>query len=146
MRDDKSVGPVLMVVLLAGACLTCLIGSVAWWIVGFVWNTGTGVANRVANPDAVVGGYEWYEQQLKDIKAVEGQIKDADDSAKAFKADNGEAAGWRFDQREEYGRLNSNLTGLKQARRKMIEDYNAKAAMITRNLWKSPTCPQHIEE
>lgn len=105
-----------------------------------------GVFNRVASPDAAIGGYEWYEQQVKDIKAIEGQIKDAEDSCKQFKEDNGAAKEWTYDQRGEYSRLNSNTTGLKQAKRKMVEDYNARAAMITRNLWKRSDLPQHIEE
>jgi hypothetical protein len=105
-----------------------------------------GVAEHVASPDAAISSYEWFEQQYRDVHAIEWQIKDAQDAVKRFKDDNGKPSDWAFDQREEYGRLNSHVTGLKQARRGMIEVYNARASMITRNLWKSSTLPQHIED
>lgn len=101
---------------------------------------------RTASPDAAINSYEWYEQQVRDIRAVDGQIKDAEAAAQRFKDDNGKAGEWAFDQREEYGRLNSHVTGLRQARRSMVETYNARAAMVTRNLWKSSDLPYHIEE
>lgn len=118
-------------------------------VCGGIWSFGSDYAHRLyertASPDAMVSSYEWYEQQVKDIKATEGQIADAQDALTRFKADNGLATGWRFDQRGEYDRLNSNLTGLKSARRSMVEAYNARAAMVTKNLWKSSTLPQHID-
>jgi len=110
------------------------------------WKTTFGVVERVVNPDAIVQNYEWYEQQMRDIKAIEGQIKDAEAATKRFKDDNGPSKNWAFDQREEYARLNSHITGLSQARRSMIQTYNARASMITRNLWKSKTLPHQIEE
>jgi hypothetical protein len=132
---------VLFKLLLPISAVLIILGAICWGLGLF-----GGLVDRVVNPNAIVQNYEWYQQQLKDINAIEGQIKDAQDSADTYKKDNGDPANWKFDQREEYGRLNSNVTGLKQSRRKMIEDYNAKASMITRNLWKSSTCPQHIDE
>lgn len=123
--------------------LFCTVLSVGCW----AWSTGTGVITRVVNPDAIVQNYEWYEQQFKDIKAMEGQVRDGEDAAKRFKEDNGvDASKWAYDQRQEYARLNSNVTGLHSAKRRMVEDYNARAGMITRNLWKRSDLPQHIEE
>ena len=116
--------------------------SAGCWFIGI----GTGVVGKVVNPAAIIGNYEWYAQQVKDIKAIEGQLADAAESAARFKTDSGDPSGWKFDQRGEYARLNSNVTGLAQSRRKLIEDYNAKSGMITRNLWKHPSLPQHIEE
>ena len=107
-------------------------------------NVATGVVDKVVNPSAIIVNYEWYETQFRDIKAAEGQIKDAEDSIKRYKEDN--KGNWTFDQREEYARLNSNVTGLRSYRRSLIEAYNAKASMITRNMWKSGTLPQHIDQ
>lgn len=123
------------------AILCALVGG-GCYLVG----VATGVFKRVVNPDAVISNYEWYEQQAKDIKAVEGQIRDAEDSVKRFKEDNGKPKDWTFDQREEYARLNSHVTGLKQARRGMVAAYNARSNMVTRNLWKHPSLPHQIEE
>ncbi len=144
--NDEAKGTACVLGFLGLGLVGLLIVTVIWSVVSWVWGVGSGVTNRVVNPDAIVQNYEYFEQQLKDIKAVEGQIKDAEESVAAFKKDAGDAKEWKFDQREEYGRLNSNLTGLRQSRRKMVEDYNARAAMISRNLWKSSDCPQHIEE
>lgn len=118
-------------------------------VVGLIsWGMGVGkdIVDRTINADAIITNYEWYEQQYKDIQAIEGQIKDAQASVDRFKADNGSAENWKFDQREEYARLNSIATGIQQARRKMIEDYNAKAWMITRTMWKSGNLPHHIDQ
>lgn len=135
---DSTIGAILLIVLIILLPLLCL----------FQWGcrVGTGVVDRVINPDAIIGNYEWYEQQFRDIKAAEGQIKDAEESVDRFKKDSGPSKEWRFDQREEYARLNSNLSGLKSFRRSLIESYNAKSSMITRNMWKSGTLPYHIEQ
>jgi len=104
------------------------------------------IYEETATPEKAVARYEWYETQFRDIKAAEGQLKDAEESVTRFKKDSGESKEWRFDQREEYARLNVNLQGLKSYRRSLIEAYNAKAAMITRNMWKSSTLPHQIEQ
>ena len=128
-------GLFLMVIVMPG----CLLGK---WLYG----VGTGVVTKVVNPDAIITNYEWYEQQFRDIKAAEGQIKDAQETIDRFKLDSGPSNGWKFDQREEYARLNLNLQGLKSYKRSLIEAYNGKASMITRNLWKSSTLPQSISQ
>lgn len=124
-----------MFVILTVLCAGCKLGGI-----------GLGLFERQVNPDAIVGNYEWYEQQVKDVKATEGKIRDAEDAVKGFKADNGDVKDYKFDQRQELSRLQSNLTGLKQARRGMVEDYNARAGMVSRNAWKRSDLPQHIEE
>lgn len=130
-----------------GGLILCLVlaGCVMFSIFGMGRNWLSGVANRVASPDAAISSYEWYEQQVKDIKAMDGQIDDAKEEVSHFEKVNGTANGWKWDQREQASRLSDNVTGLKQARRKMVEDYNARASMITRNMWRS-NLPQHIEE
>lgn len=131
----------MIVFLFIGFVMICVCGVGCWG-----WNLGMGIVNRQVNPDMIVQSYEWYEQQVRDIRAIEGQITDAKEAVETFKSGSGPAEHWTFTQREEFGRLNSNITGLKQAKRKMIEDYNARASMISRNYWKSSTLPQHIEE
>ena len=137
---------ILSVIIVILSCILlaifCGVVNTGCWAV----NVGKGVVDRVVNPDAIVTNYEWYEQQYRDIKAAEGQIKDAKDAIKSFKEDSGPSDKWRFDQREEYARLNSNLQGLKSYKRSLIETYNAKSAMITRNLWKSSTLPHTIDQ
>lgn len=126
----------VLCVIMFGVC-----GVLSWG-----WNLGTGVLNRQVNPDAIVGNYEWYEQQVRDIKATQGQINDAKESVETFQKGSGAPEHWTFTQREEFGRLNANITGLKQARRQMIENYNARSSMISRNMWKRSDLPQHMEE
>lgn len=133
----------------AGGCVTVVILFVVLVIGGvgcFVWNWGAGIYHQTATPERAVERYEWYEQQVRDIKAVDGQVRDAQGAVDRFKADNGPSNRWKFDQREEYARLNTNLQGLKSYRRGLVEDYNARAGMISRNLWKRPDLPTHIEE
>lgn len=141
MNDDAKGGCAAIVLLLI------ILGSILVITpIGCVVNWAYRAADRTISPDAAIDSYEWFEQQHKDIQALELQIKDAEEALVRFKADNGEAKEWAFDQRGDYSRLNNNLTGIRQSRHTLIETYNARAGMITRNLWKSSTLPQHIGE
>jgi hypothetical protein len=131
----KAFGYVCAIVLFV---LFCLLISV----VGFGWDWAKGLYRQTATPELAVDRYEWYVQQLKDIKAMESQLKFAQEELNSLEK-NKETT---FDERAHRNVLAANVTGLKQARSKMIQDYNAKAAMITRNMWQHPSLPQHLEE
>ncbi len=133
----------LGVLALIGICVLILVCGIGSWF----WNLGTGVINRQVNPDAIVSNYEWYEQQFRDIQAVEGQIKDAQEATtRLMNLIGPKQENWTFDQRQELYRLESNLTGLKQSRRSMIQTYNARASMVTSNMWKNSSLPHQIQE
>jgi len=132
-------GILAFLLLIFGVAIICVCAGTCT-----VWNYGSRVAERTIGPDAMISNYEWYEQQLKDIKAIEGQTRDAEQAVVDFKEANGKELA--YDQRIELSRLQANVTGLRQARRKMVEDYNARASMVTRSMWKSGTLPYRIEE
>lgn len=124
--------------------LVCVLGVGLVAGVAVLGYTG-GLFHRVASPDAAVDSYEWYEQQYRDVKATEGQLRDAEEALAEFDKTVG-AEKRNFFEQQERERLASNVVGLKQYRRQLIAAYNARSAMVTRNLWKSSTLPQHLEE
>lgn len=52
---------------------------------------------------------------------------------------------WSFDLNTEYSRLSSTLTGLKNFKRDMVAEYNAKAKMLTRKFFMGKDIPDHID-
>lgn len=101
--------------------------------------------NRVANPDQVVENYEWFIQQYEDIKRMDEQIKLAEEALTRFEKAAGERKNWTFQDRDEDARLCSIVIGLQQARTTLVNDYNAKAKMMTRNVFKERNLPDHVQ-
>lgn len=92
-----------------------------------------GVVTRVTNPDAIIGNYEWFEDQYQGIKAY-------DQNLIAAKRIMGSASETTKDQRT------TEYLGLLMVRNSQAAEYNARSRQITRALWKSGTLPYEIKE
>lgn len=111
----------------------------------YVIGVGTGLFGKIVNPENIIERYEWFEQQAKDIKAIDQQISIAEKSEASFREAAGPRDKWTFQDREESSRLASHVTGLKQQRQSMAAAYNARASMVTRSMFKSKNLPESIE-
>ena len=100
------------------------------------------VLDKVTDPDRMIGQYEWFIQQDKDIKAIDQQISNSQIAENKFKDEAGPREKWTHDDREEYSRLSSITVGCRQSRLSMIADYNSRSDQNTRSFLKSHSLPE----
>lgn len=119
------------------------VGSVAYVVLTPI-RTATGIIDRVANPDNVIANYEWFKRQVQDVRAIDDRIGVSQQALDGFLASAGSRDGWKFDDRQEYSRLNSVLLGLKSQRTSMVAEYNARTQMANRALFKTSDLPDTL--
>ncbi len=129
----------------SGILIVLLIFAGLLGLVGWAISVPSGVVRRVVNPDAIVQNYEWYESQYQDIQAADNQIATAEQAAERFKMNAGPRENWKLDERQEMGRLNDILDGLRYYRSRLAADYNAKSRMISRSMWKRSDLPYRVD-
>lgn len=106
---------------------------------GFVSNPFTQAARiveKTIDADNVIYNYEWFHARYEEVKAAESKIKVSDADVTTFKEEAGARKDWTFEDKTEYSRLRSILTGLKQHRADLVTEYNARSKMINRKIFK----------
>ncbi|WLR90925.1 hypothetical protein [Shinella zoogloeoides] len=105
----------------------------------------TGVAERTFNPDNMIHNYEWFKRQYQDVQAIGVKIGAAEASIAVFEKSAGERSTWKFEDRQEWNRLNNVLLGLQGQRASMVAEYNAKTQMANRNLFRTGDLPAELQ-
>jgi len=105
-----------------------------------------GVAKKTLDPDNVIYNYEYFKNQYNDIKALRTKYKAARQNADDYLKTAGPHDKWEHGVMNEYNRLNSIATGTFYQLTDAIADYNSKASMANRNIFKDSHLPDTIEE
>lgn len=128
--------------------MSLLFGSIMWTIdlVTTPAQTAKDVIQKTLKADNVIQNYEWFKQQYQDYNAIGQKIADADSSIARFKRDAGERSKWTFEDKNEYGRLNSIYDGLKFQRADIAGKYNARSQMMNRELFKTSDLPATLNQ
>lgn len=108
-------------------------------------DTGHGVIDKTLNADNAIYNYEWFKQQKQDIEVAKGQYQNALQSEDAFKESAGERKDWTWDDKQEASRLASITLGLKNQIIQRTEDYNARAKMANRDIFRDGLLPDALE-
>lgn len=103
-----------------------------------------GVIQKTLTPDNVLINYEWFKTQHQDVIAIGVKIDATTAAQKSFEQSAGERTSWKFDDRQEWSRLNSIILGLTGQRTGMIAEYNAKSEMINRSIFKTGDLPERL--
>lgn len=104
--------------------------------------TGEGVIDKTLNADNAIYNYEWFKQQVQDIKAQKNRIDIAQNSLVSFEADAGPRKNWTFEDKTEDGRLRSVVQGNQSQLESLVADYNARASMANRNIFNDGLLPR----
>ena len=135
----------------AKAAVLIFLGVIGIVIAGTAINLNTlpfraasGVAERTFNADNMIHNYEWFKRQYQDVRAIDVKIDASEDAKKAFEASAGDRASWKFEDRQEWSRLNNVLLGLRGQRASMVAEYNAKTQMANRNLFRTGDLPAEL--
>lgn len=107
--------------------------------------TGHDVIDKTINADNAIYNYEWFKQQKQDIDVAKQQYQNAVQAEDAFKAAAGPRTEWTWEDKQEAARLSSITLGLKQQVIQRTEDYNARAAMANRDIFRDGLLPNTLE-
>lgn len=118
-------------------------GSVAG-ILTLPFRAASGVAERTFNADNMIHNYEWFKRQYQDVQAIGVKIGAAEASLASFEQSAGARSTWKFEDRQEWARLNNVLLGLRGQRAQMVAEYNAKTQMANRNLFRTSDLPAEL--
>lgn len=99
------------------------------------------VIEKTYDGDKIFSDYEWFYNQNESYSAIKSQIEAAKQAVKTFKKDAGSRKDWTFEDKNEYSRLNSVVTGLEFQLKDVVKNYNARSKMWTRNQFKSSDLP-----
>lgn len=110
----------------------------------YVANQAGRVFEKTFDADNMVGNYEWFKQQYQDIKAIDTKIVSTQSSFDTFITSAGDRSTWTFEDKQEFGRLNTIINGLKNQRASMVAEYNARASMANRNIFRTNDLPESL--
>ncbi len=108
------------------------------------FRTAKGVIERTANPDNVIANYEWFKRQYQDVKAIDVRIGASIRAKDAFTYSAGGRDTWKFEDRQEFNRINGIILGLEGQRASMVAEYNARTQMMNRDVFRTSDLPAVI--
>lgn len=110
-----------------------------------VIESAEGVVEKTLDSDNVLYNYEWFKQTCQDVQAIDVKIQNTQSTVNQFREDAGPRADWGFTDKDEFGRLNAVVLGLKNQRQDMVAKYNARSKMANRSIFKSGELPETLE-
>lgn len=129
-----------------GVVLMMLVGGWVIQIVAFPVNQAGRIAERTFNADNIIRQYEWFKRQNQDIEAIDANLAQRRAALRDFEVSAGARSEWRFDDRQEWSRLSSIVHGLEGQRTSMVAEYNARAEMANRDIFRTRDLPERIEQ
>lgn len=102
------------------------------------------VMERTLDADNMLRNYEWFKQQVQDVKAIDKRLATYRARLEAFVADAGPRDRWSFEDKQEVARLNAVIGGLEGQRAQMVADYNARTQMENRDLFRTNDLPEEL--
>lgn len=119
--------------------------SMPFHAAGNAIQTGHDVIDKTINADNAIYNYEWFKQQKQDIEVAKQQYQNAVMAEDVFKASAGPRTEWTFEDKNEAARLSSITLGLKNQIIQRTEDYNARAKMANRDIFRDGLLPDALE-
>lgn len=121
------------------------IGGCALHLVLYPANQAVKVYEKTLDADNIIYNYEYFKQQYQDILAIDKKIINAKSELDNFISLT-PRQNWDFQDKQEYSRLTTNLTGLKNVKNEMVATYNARANMVNRKIFMGKDVPAQISE
>lgn len=103
------------------------------------------VTQKTFDAGNMIANYEWFHQQHEDVKAFNIRLTAAVAAQTAFETSAGPRDTWKFDDRQEWNRLNTIVLGLTGQRAAMVADYNARTQMANRDIFRSGDLPESLQ-
>ncbi len=96
------------------------------------------IVEKTIDADNVIGNYEWFKQIAEDLDAADKRVQITEQAFIDFKKDMGDTPRkeWSFEDKEQYGRLTTDLRGQKAHLEQMKADFRARSKMANRAIFK----------
>lgn len=109
-------------------------------------NSVNKVVDKTLDANNILQNYEFFKQQYEDYLALKSTIEMSNKELEDFKSQlPKERDKWDNADKNEFARLQTNLSGQKQQLNNIISEYNAKSKMQNRNLFKSKDLPDSLD-
>jgi len=135
----------ILIVILAVFGIVMKVVLFPLWFVGTVADSGKKIIEKTIDADNVINNYEWFKQTHENIIAIDGKITNAEMDLSNFNAAAGPRKEWTFEDKNEFSRLMSVATGLRNHREDVKSKYNARSKMLNRKLFKDKNLPHQIK-
>ena len=140
---ENNPGKLIRTLLIWGVVACMAIGAVVWGL--GVMSQPAKVISKTLDADNMIHNYEWFKEQYNDYKAIGIKIEEAEGAVNRFKLDIGmPRKDWGYEDKTEYGRLNSIADGLKYQKADIASKYNARSKMANRTLFKTNDLPEQL--
>jgi hypothetical protein len=108
-------------------------------------DTAYGVVDEVMDKNNAIYNYEWFKEQEAYIRQCLKNEEIAKEEWESYKSDlPADREKWTRDDKTEEASLRNSYYALQKLTNKAMEDYNAKASMVTRNIFKD-NLPSNID-
>lgn len=121
------------------------IGGCALHLVLYPANQAVKVYEKTLDADNMIYNYEYFKKQYQDVLAVDKKIINAKLELDSF-VNLTTRQNWDFQDKQEYARLTTNVTGLKNVKTEMVAEYNARANMVNRKIFMGKDIPAQISD
>lgn len=126
---------IIGVVLLAAVGSALNLITIPWLRFDSKVNMERDIVKKTYNADNAIYNSHWFKEKAGAIRAAETNMLSAEADLKAFQETAGPRDKWTFDDKQEESRLRSVATGLRNARKSDIEEYNARAQEVDRAIF-----------
>jgi hypothetical protein len=100
-------------------------------------DTATGIYEKTMDSDNAIYNYEWFKEQEAHIRECLKNEEISKDEWNYFLSQlPGDRTKWSREDKQEESSLRGSYYALQKLTNKAMEDYNAKASMVTRNIFK----------
>lgn len=113
-------------------------------VIALPFHAAGGIAARTLDPDNILYNYEWFKSTVQEVQAMEVQVGNAQRADSAFRAEAGPKP-WDYATSMEVGRLGSVVLGLQNQRQNLVAQYNARAQMANRAIFRTHDLPERLQ-
>ena len=103
------------------------------------------IIDQTITANNAIYNYEWFKQQYQDIGVAKQNVEVTDMQIVDFKTTYGNATAWDYSTKQLYSQLQTQRTGQIQYYNELVGDYNARASMANRAIFKD-NLPFHVDE
>ena len=116
-------------------------------VIGFTLNPfkqAARIVNKTIDADNAIYNYEYFHNLFEEVLATDVKIANMMGELAQFREDAGPRKEWTFEDKTEYSRLQSTITGLRNHRASCVANYNARSKMANRSIFLDSMLPQRL--
>lgn len=122
--------------LLAGVSAGLGIITIPWLAFTSKIDMNRDIVTKTYNAENALYNYHWFQEKAGEIKTAEQNIEVSENALKEFISFSGDRKDWTFEDKNEYSRLSQIGMGSKNYYNGLVNDYNARAKEVDRNIFQ----------